>query len=272
MAIPRIYFSARELALITPALKLLVNRTATLQLGSQPWNPWLRITAKEWPGTYSHELASRVFATQNKLRQVPTTGGKLRLNVFELAACAFAVRTTAQFVRHGHAEPLVQQGFDPITAKLEVNVPKLLKKRERTRKKAKRAHIASYGNAGYKSQADTWRKHVQWMRITLTYCDCNRPALVHVRLSSQRLLYISWINTLTRYARTALDERGFQHVPTETARRFVRLAVAYARRRDGWMTAWAMLKNEARAKAYLYGFIEERLDRKPRRKNNSRRS
>lgn len=103
-------------------------------------------------------MAGYILTARNKLKWL-NPSHQVRLNSFELAADAFALR-------------LVQReelALEDVLAK----IPGLAAKLENYRKRAKRAAIKDIGPVAYKEQAKRWGRFLQWMRCIL----CDRPTL-----------------------------------------------------------------------------------------------
>jgi len=97
-----------------------------------------------------------MLTARNELKWIKTSR-KVRLNSFQLAGAAFALRIVQR-------EKLVP---GEVLAKVSALADKL----EKYRKRAKRAAIKEIGGDAYGEQAECWRRFLQYMRCIL----CFRP-------------------------------------------------------------------------------------------------
>jgi hypothetical protein len=171
-------------------------------------------------------------SARNKLRAI-SGFRKVRLKSFELAACAFALRLVQK-------ETLVHKD---VLSKVQALAGRL----EKYRKRAKRAAIKEIGRNAYKEQAESWRRHLQFMHCIL----CYRPVLS--RLKSPRLLHRDQREQLLRIAKEVAP-------PADPARlrELVDLARREVRRGRHGTKLRTLLSDEVRAKQFMVQFILKR--------------
>jgi hypothetical protein len=237
MITSRLAINKAEAAAILPGLEAAVNAIVGALHGCVPRiDPRIqfpcsavRLYANAQP---SETMAGHLMSARNKLKAI-SGSRKVRLNSFELAACAFALRLVQK-------EALVSED---VLAKVSALADKL----EKYRKRAKRAAVKAIGRNAYKEQAESWRRHLQFTHCIL----CYRP--VRSRLKSPRLGHRDQREQLLRIAKevapTADPARLLELV--DLARREVR------RGRHGTKLR-TLLSDEARAKQFMAQFILKR--------------
>jgi hypothetical protein len=160
----RLEFNKNEVAAILPGLEAILNAIGDARLGHFPrLDPRVQFPGINSSSVYSQAesdetMAGHMLTARNKLKWL-NPSHKVRLNSFELAADAFALRLAQR-------EELAP---DDVLAK----VPGLADKLENYRKRAKRAAIKDVGPVEYKGQSERWGRFLQWMRCIL----CYRPTL-----------------------------------------------------------------------------------------------
>jgi site-specific recombinase XerD len=100
-------------------------------------------------------MAARCFSLGFEIREMTATR-KVRLDLFELATAALALRVSGKLARH-RVEPLAAGETKSLANKLE-----------NYRKRAKRQLIRKFGEAAFATLGKAWRKYVEWVRYHLT--------------------------------------------------------------------------------------------------------
>jgi hypothetical protein len=164
MKTSRLTLNKAEVAAVLPGLEAIVNAIGNARMGHFPrLDPRVQFPSVNRSTVYSQAesdetMAGQMLTARNKLKEI-SGSRKVRLNCFELAAIAFALRLAQR-------EELAPED---VLAK----VPGLADKLENYRKRAKRAAIKDIGTVAYKEQAERWGRFLQWMRCIL----CYRPTL-----------------------------------------------------------------------------------------------
>ena len=235
---PRIRLSQSDLNKIRPGLECLVNRLASAHAGHYPnRNPWDRVDPQTSDiyrdRAFSGPHAAMILRLRNLLHDF-TSGARIRLDVFELAAISFAARIS-------HMDSELNAG--------STLYERLTKKIETYRKRAKRAVIGRAGHAHYEERAAEWQKFVRWMRYNLLSRNTRRPGF-----GALRLIWKEQYERLFLIAGTAIAER--QHVvkSQEGLQRVVRLALPELRRRRHPLTIRELCANEEEGKTFLFEF------------------
>jgi hypothetical protein len=153
-----------EYRLLSPGLDVLANGLASAKLGAFPRrHPYHRIdfvaSGIYRDQAYDDEMANRIIDVRGKLWDL-SQSRKIRLDVFELAAAAFALRIR---------ESPKALGSIPSSPD---DLKRLKKKVETYRKRAKRATVANSGKARYQTGAERWKQFVAWSRYNLLYFSC----------------------------------------------------------------------------------------------------
>jgi hypothetical protein len=238
MTTSRMTINEAEVAAILPGLEAVVNVIASARLGHFPRvDPRVQFSVSNGSSVYSQAesdetMAGHMLTARNKLKWL-NPSRKIRLNSFELAAAAFALRLVQR-------EALVPED-------MLAKVPTLGNKLEKYRRRAKRAAIKEIGNDTYGEQAKCWRRFLQWMRCI----HCFRPA--PWRSSGPRLLH--------RDQREKLLALAIEVVPTAAPahlRHLVDLAKREVLRDRHPTTLGLLMSDDTRAREFLAQFIVER--------------
>jgi hypothetical protein len=182
----------------------------------------------------SEIMAEYILTARNKLKSI-TASRKVRLNSFQLAACAYAFR----MVRKEKLAPM----------KILAKVPGLAGKLERYRKRAKREAIKQIGGNAYGEQTARWRKFLKYVHCIL----CYRPA--QWKTSALRLIH--------RDQREMMLARATEVAPTaEPAQllRFVDLAKREIQRYRHPVTLGMLASNETLGREFMAGFLLKHID------------
>jgi macrodomain Ter protein organizer (MatP/YcbG family) len=150
----RLTFSPAEVKAILPALEMAVNKIA--ELATRPQYAGVDELIYGARSTYADrsfdpEMYQYLLSCRNKLKQIRPTRDT-RLNVFEIAAAALAMRVVRK--RKLAAEDVLHCD----------EVLNLEDKLEPHRKRAKRAFITSHTEGSYQELAARWGKFVAWLR------------------------------------------------------------------------------------------------------------
>jgi hypothetical protein len=168
-------------------------------------------------GTYNQTTMDEILRVHNKVSAI-VGGGRLRLaSVIECAACALGVRVAMTRDRHGHAPLNI--------VRIDAASKRLLRRLEAFRKRAKRDVVRRPGADAYKTGAEAWRQHVQWLRDHFLDCGCKRERRQRAR-GYRRLLFQRFVDL----APAELVHRRVRLPAEHTLRHYVRLAIRYVRR------------------------------------------
>ncbi len=167
----RITITVAEYRLIKPGLDTLANGFANGCRGVFPRrHPWhlidIAASAIYEDRAYDANMELCIMAVRSKLWGL-TQSRKVRLDPFELAAAAFAMRIIT----------------DPKFSRAEISKSpemRLLRtKLERYRRRAARAAIERVGPGVYRSAADQWIKFVSFCRYNFLYFKIPNPGRFH---------------------------------------------------------------------------------------------
>jgi hypothetical protein len=218
----RLRLSALEIRLILPALVRIVG-------ANQLWVEQGRSArAAEDPYIYEHVLRTdlytvvgmRPFIELTSLDQLRSTGGRVRLSVFELAAAALAVRQTLRAVQHGHLTAFRKNH--------QLFAKQLLGKLECYRRRARRLFEKRLGCAAFRAAGKVWRDTITWVRSEFTWCRCKQPSPVWSRMLCSRRTVV---DSCVPLAADGLMRCHAYPPPPGELRRMVRSALRSARRR-----------------------------------------
>ena len=182
---------------------------------------------------------SGFFRIRNKLKSIGRSR-KLRLDAFDLAAAAFAVRFAQR-------EQLLEAPAE--------DVAKLLARLEKFRKRAKRAAISEVGKFAFDEEAIRWRRFASWTRYNLCYFHLPRQKTYGLKRTYQ--IQFEEVLVLTAEAFTS---NGYAVLPPDQLRRIAKLAIAELRRgRHPGITVLEILRNREKGLEFLLGFIQKRV-------------
>ena len=154
----RLRLSRLEIGLIMPVLRRLVsadrlwvNNGEIVRAGQD-----ICFYARPFDPSRYRSDGMRPFAgALSKLDEQPA-GGRLRFDHLELAACAYAARTTRSWVIHGLLQPCL-----PDHNRLN---KKLLLKLERYRRRARRRCESLLGDDAYLASREGWSEVLRWIK------------------------------------------------------------------------------------------------------------
>jgi hypothetical protein len=209
-------------------------------------HPWHRV---DWEASnvyrsqeYNDEMSARMIRVRGKICEL-TQSRKLRADTFELAALALALRVTK-------AQKLVE-----ITEATLADIALLVSKIETYRKRAKRSATARVGPAEYRSLADMWRGHVEWIRYNVLYTKLpkNRKAWRAQCWREQR-------QQMAQAIRTALAAR-FYEIPADQHMDRMATLITTSLRRCRYSAGLREVLEQPQAHTdYLISFVSKRID------------
>ncbi len=216
-------------------------------------------------GSFSQQLMDRILAFRAELQRKSKTGGRFRLDSFDLRAAAFSARITGKLGRMRVLKPRKKgAGTLPpsaherqILAKQFKATQTIVRELERFTKRANRRFIKTASQNEFKALSREWQSHLRWMRFRLVYFKPIRKFL-----KSLRPRYQDQIDRLVWMAERAIKDRKFQPPSAKSLRHEIRLFVNYCRR--GRIPRYHhryMLENSESpgARARLFEFLEPRL-------------
>jgi hypothetical protein len=246
----RILLSTEECALAIKGTINIQTRLAVYMSGKIFSTPYPVFGWPKETGKYNDRAAGSFRSLHHKLSMQCTSRKRVRLDVFELSALAFAVRFARKRILH---EEYKWEG-SPVGILSEL----ILKKLANYRKKAKRRFISLHSRDEYIARRDEQDGFFLWMRIRVLYCWCK------FRSPFKSQWYFRYVvKTLVGYAAEALKEAGYRPVDDSLLHRLVRLALREIRRDRVLLGVQEILKKESLAKIHLLGFIEERYELTP---------
>jgi len=245
LPLERVSLSARQVSVILPGLEAVLNGIAGARLDHYPHrNPADRVDPElskvHESRAFDEAMAARILSMRNKLKSLGRSR-KLRLDAFDLAATAFAVR-------FGQREQLMEAPAE--------DVAKLLARLEKFRKRTKRAAISEVGKLAYDEEAIRWRRFASWLRYNLCYFHLPRPKTYGLKRTYQ--MHFEQVLALTG---EALTSNGYAVLPPDQLRRIAKLAMAELRRgRHPGLTVLEILRNREKGLEFLFRFIQKRID------------
>jgi hypothetical protein len=151
----RLTITPAEYTLLRPGLERLANGLATAKLGNFPDRHALRLGADNggiYPRRrFDQDMADRIISVRRKLWEIASSR-KVRLDMFELAAAAFALRI------------LKPAADNPIDTN---SVRSLAQKLETYRKRAKRKTVGRFGYVETCIKSSRWRWFTGWCRVNI---------------------------------------------------------------------------------------------------------
>lgn len=264
---PRITLNKTQLALILPALGLIIKRRDAAAKGHfGNCHPFDR-TDLQASGVYKRRadnqgMADKLTSLETRLETIPT-GGKLRLDALEFAAAALSLRVTRK-KRLGRLFRNLKNAKGSAEEKaLKRAITKLENKLETYRRRAVRVGIRRIGKARYKGQAEIWRAFVQSIRYYLLY-DLDQAGIARLgrrhRPSTVARRWKDDYEAMSAMARAVIAERTTAVIPDSEMRRLVKLAVDELRRHRlrcgrAVVTLGEAISDQAKGKEVLFNFI-----------------
>jgi hypothetical protein len=265
---PGITLNKTELKLIRAGLDLIHSRLAGAGAGFFPHcHPLNRInfqaSAVYEKQAYDKEMAGQIVALSRKLAATPSPR-KVRLDAFEAAAAALALRVTGK-------KRLWSQVLGPGTevvaaeriASLRRAILALGKKLENCRRRARSVAIKHLSQSVYDEHFKRWQAFVQWIRYNLLY-DADMPIvrrlLTRNVFGPTRQTWKYQRLTLLEMAREVVAERTTAVIPEGELHRLVRLAKEELRRGRHDILLTEAIKDRKKGKEILFKFITKRFD------------
>ena len=246
----RISITLSEYALVAPGIHALVRGFAAAKQGNYPHRHAfdridLVVSDIYRDQAYDAEMGQRIMTVACEVLDMTATR-KIRLDVFDLATAAMALRVAGTLARN-RGTSLETRSVDDLRAKLE-----------RYRKRAKRQAIAVIGKAAYAVLAETWKKYQGWVRYNLLQFTVvipvkwnNKPLM---REQRQKLEIM-----ITR----ALVEHQRSPLPLEEVARMALLAKNDLRRGRLTMTLRELLNADRAGRDLLFAFVDKRVELVP---------
>ncbi len=229
-----------EIGAIVPGLAYITNYPVKL-LRLRYWTDPQQLVPSEERIYAGQQFDSEMLAAVQSCLQKLTSLGqscKVRLNAFEIAAAALALRVVK-------AQKLASAQV--ISAAEEAG---LAAKLENMRRRAKRAAIAQLGPDVYKEQADRWGRFVQWLRANALQFGPIKP------LGSYEQLRRTQCQTMRALAMEVVVESADR----DKVHHLADLALSELRRGRHDTTATLLLSEHDHAKEFLAEFLLNRLD------------
>lgn len=261
--------SKAQIAVIWPGLNYIVGAYMVRESGGQTGTSYLFQLQPLPPGfdsgTFSQSMMNRLGWLCVKLEAMRVTGGRVRLDAFELRGAAFSARTSIKVERikiRGARKRGAESKRIPVSAgrpvrRISRDKKAVIKYLENCMKRAVRQFRKTAGSRQYKESSKEWQSHLQWVKYRLAYFKpYRRPGL------GARGLQILCVNELVKMAEDAIRIRGYKMPAAESLRHVIRQFIAYSRRgRIGQYNHVYMLRKSKSplAKATLFEFIEPRL-------------
>ncbi len=172
-----------------------------------------------------------------------TRSRKLRLNVFELAALAFALRV-------------------PRTATASKGIPeehkKLVDKLENYRMRAKRATIQKRGGPAYADSAMRWKRFVDWMRFNFVHLPRGE------RWYPRRRFWSEQRQGLAQFVKATLDHYAYEPLTEPQMSRFVKLFKEELRRRRHPIGLRELLNAEPTTQyEFVFSVLQKKIELRP---------
>jgi hypothetical protein len=248
MNLPRVRLSITlaEYGLLQPGITSLVNGLASAKLDLYPnRHAFDRIDFKASAihvgKAFDASMAQRSINLKFSFVDMIGTR-KARLDVFELATAAVALRVSKTLAR--------KSGLVYPNGEHESLAGKL----EKYRKQAKRAVVARLGDIGYDAMAKVWSAHLHWIRYYLTQFTVAKPSLY-----SGRALWQEQREALASMITEALQERHYAPLSRGHVARLATLAKNALRRGRLPMKLRELLLAGRPGRDLLYDFIKKRV-------------
>ena len=179
----------------------------------------------------------------DKLSPLAKSGGRVRLDCYQLAACMIAARHVRVMIRHGHLKPWLRNH--------ETATDRLVQKLERYRRRARRLCERHLGVAAYQDAGNVWVDVLAWVHTFYLWCPCNKRG----RSSFLRAWYRSVVDRCVTLAAEGLLRKSRYPPPQHQLRKMVRCALRSARRRPSAMPVKLILERPRQGGDFLADFI-----------------
>jgi hypothetical protein len=150
-----IYLNPEEIAFMLPVLEKVLNGVATERARKHyagVVSPFARPVYNQ--RLFDEEIFQIILSCRNKLKQIGHSR-KLRLNCFELAALALALRVN------------LKEKSLPQELRLAHCIACLSRKLESLRKRGKRSWIRKHGTDSFRDASLRWKRFVAWLRFEI---------------------------------------------------------------------------------------------------------
>jgi hypothetical protein len=237
----QICLNSLEIGAILPGLEHIVNGVANRR--THPgWNFYeeLRSSRQIYQNRlFAHEMHEHVLTCRNKLKSI-SRSRKVRLNAFEIAAAALALRWILK-QRLAPAEVINTEAVAALPRKLELH-----------RKRAKRSGMRLLGSDEYRIVATRWRLFAQWIRLKILI----PPSRIKLGFHGVRALKLEQREKMLQLVR----EVAVDSTPEVDVRRWVELARWEIWKGRHRKTLREFLSDYPKAKLFLADFIMKRAD------------
>ena len=179
-----------------------------------------------------------------------TSTRRMRLTVFELAACALGVRVIRLWYRLRKLRAK-RRNYRGSLRRLSVKL-------ENLRKVAKRLHVRSRGKADYDEVSRSWRRHIQWMRATFVFAFFFRwkpLRLLYRWRIERRRKYAAWVESVKEEMRA----RNLTPPPDAVILQEVKKAHYYVGRLSGLLAGGMSPERRAEITSIIWDRLERKL-------------
>jgi hypothetical protein len=242
----RISITLAEYALVVPGIHALVRGFAAAKQGNYPHRHAfdridLTVSDIYRDQAYDAEMGQRIMTVACEVFDMTATR-KIRLDVFDLATAAMALRVAGTLARN-RGTSLETRSVDDLRAKLE-----------RYRKRAQRQAVTKIGEAAYAVLAETWKKYQGWVRYNLLQLKVAKPAA----WNNKPLMREQRARLVTMITRSLAEHQRMPLPPAEVARMAL-LAKNALRRGRMTMTLRELLEAGRAGRDLLFAFVEKRI-------------
>jgi hypothetical protein len=242
----RLRFSALQVGLILPALRLIVDADSEWQANRglvRAGRDYRFYETRLDTTSYSPGGVKPFYEALNKLSALARSGGRVRLSCYQLAACMVAARHVRVLIRHGHLKPWLKNH--------EQYTDRLLNKLDRYRRRARRLFEKCLGLEAYRDAGNTWAYLLGWIHTNYLWCGCNLAK----RSSFLRTWHRSVVDRCVELAADGLLRKSRCPPPEEQLRRMVRSALRSARRCPSAMPVKLILERPRQGGDFLADFV-----------------
>jgi hypothetical protein len=196
------------------------------------------------------------------------TGGRVKMDTFELRGMIFAIRANTDWFRKRmhilrRNSPEAKTFFqldDESFRQLNARSRRVILTLERHMKRANRALAKAVTPEEYALQMNAWKAHLRSMWLHIAYFKPMSPVVRGRKAEKQKAL-----DELMQMAADGVRDEGFQPPEESELRRMMRLFAASTRRgRQGYYSVSYVLhhKGDLTTNRYLGSFVLDRLNRK----------
>ena len=246
----RLTITLRESQLLDPGLRQLTNGLASARVGSYPHrHPYDRIDSRfaqiHLDRAFDEAMARRLNVVKMELAGMAGSR-KLRLDCFDVAAAAFALRV--------HRKLLVASLRTPDEKKLLKSEISLLGARlELYRRRAKLAAKSRLDKTDFADLTRTWSSFLAWCRFNLLQFRVSSPTK-----RTRMMLWRQQREAIRGMIREALLERHYGVLGDAELARMTLLAKEALRRRRLPMTLMQVIESGPSGRQLLFAFVKKR--------------